>query len=172
VTAVEHISTHIEQTMAIAGDLASRLQPGDIVTLTGELGAGKTQFVRGLARGLGIDPRDVSSPTFVLCQEYQRRERGGSESGGNSGADAGRERIATLIHIDAYRMSGPDELDTIGWEEMHDAGDAVIAIEWPQRIAAALPAQRIDVTIEHLADTERRIAIDFSDNHHERHRDH
>lgn len=163
-TAVEQISASVEQTMAIAGDLAARLQPGDIVTLTGELGAGKTQFVRGLARGLGIDPRDVSSPTFVLCQEYHHREREGSEGSEGSG---GRGRAATLIHIDAYRMSGPDELDTIGWDEMRDADDAVIAIEWPQRIAAALPARCIDVTIEHVDEISRCITIAFPDDDHE-----
>ena len=119
-------------TIAIAIQVAARLRPGDVIALSGELGAGKTRFVRGLAAGLNGDPAQVSSPTFVLQQEYAL------------------PTDRTLIHIDAYRMDGPDELETIGWDETLEREDAFIAIEWPERIEESLPALRtIAIEIEH-----------------------
>lgn len=136
-----------QMTVALAADLARRLRPGDVVALDGQLGAGKTCFVRGLAGGLGIDPAAVSSPTFVLVHEYEPRERPG---GGRS---------IPLIHIDAYRLSDAGELDSLGWEEMLD-GDAVIVVEWAERVRRALPGDSVRVWIEHLGDLRRRIHID------------
>lgn len=131
-------STGEADTMALARRLAVRLAPGTVVALSGELGAGKTCFVRGLAEGLGLPARSVSSPTFVIVHEYDSR----------------------LIHIDAYRLSGPDDLESIGWEEMLDRARAVIALEWPERIAGALPAARIDVRIAHGAQDARQITLE------------
>lgn len=140
------IESHSErQTMSFAATLAQSLRAGDVVTLDGPLGSGKTAFVRGLASGLGLDAGAVSSPTFVICQEYT-----GSGGAGDS---------LTLVHIDAYRLSGPEELETIGWSELLHDRDAVIAIEWPSRIAAALPEQRIDITFEHLGSESREITL-------------
>ena len=131
---------HAEATMRLAAELASRLERGDLVTLDGPLGSGKTCFVRGLARGLGIDPREVSSPTFVLCHEY-----------------TGRDGLI-LAHLDAYRLSGPEELDSIGWEDLLAAPDTILAIEWPSRIASALAGRPvIEITFEHVDDRTRRI---------------
>lgn len=131
------------QTMEIARTIAGHLRGGQVIALEGPLGSGKTCFVRGLAVGLGLNPGSVSSPTFVICQEY----------------DNGPSPRNTLVHIDAYRLSGPDELDTIGWSEMLEAADAVIAIEWPSRIAAALPGDRIEVTFEHAGEHTRLMTI-------------
>ena len=116
-------------TLALGMALASRLKPPAVIALTGPLGAGKTCLVRGLAEGLGIDPAEVSSPTFVICQEY------------------GLERAVTLAHIDAYRLSSPEELETIGFEELLASDDRLLAIEWADRIEEALPASRIEVVI-------------------------
>lgn len=132
-------STSPEETMQIAARLAVALQPGDVLALSGPLGAGKTCFVRGLAAGLGIDPRRVSSPTFVLVQEYETQRAG---------------PVRTLIHVDAYRMAGGDEdLATVGWDEMINAPDAVLAIEWPDRLGDetwALAADRLcEVELSH-----------------------
>jgi tRNA threonylcarbamoyladenosine biosynthesis protein TsaE len=137
--------THSEtETMHLAANLARGLVAGDVVSLNGPLGAGKTCFVRGLAAGLGIDAPEVSSPTYVLAHEYI----------GPS---------LTLVHVDAYRLSGPEELESIGWDELVAARDAVIAIEWPGRVSAALPQPVVAVDLAPLGATTRRVVIDIPD---------
>jgi tRNA threonylcarbamoyladenosine biosynthesis protein TsaE len=129
-----------EETQHLAARLATALEVGDVVALEGELGAGKTCFVRGLAQGLGVDPSLISSPTFVLVHEHEGTR-------------------VPLTHIDAYRITSADDLETIGWSEMLASKDSVIAVEWPSRIATSLPARRIDVTIETVSEYERLIRI-------------
>lgn len=131
-------TTHSEaETARIGRDLAGSLDSGAVVVLSGDLGAGKTAFVRGMAEGLGIDPQDVSSPTFTLIQEY----RGGR---------------LTLFHIDLYRLQ-PREVDDLGLEEMARGG-GVMAIEWPDRLPRPL-GDAITVHIEHGDETTRTISI-------------
>ena len=108
-----HPSTSEAETRAIAIELARELTPGSVLLLSGDLGAGKTAFVRGLAEGLGIDTRDVTSPTFTLVHEY----RGGR---------------LPLIHVDLYRLDRA-ELDEIGLDE-DLAARGVVAIEWAERL--------------------------------------
>ena len=129
------ISHSEEQTQAIAREFAATLQPGDVLLLSGNLGAGKTAFVRGLAAGLGIDPDDVSSPTFTLVHEY----RGGR---------------LTLYHADLYRLERTAGED-IGLDEL-GVRDGVLAIEWPDRLTHAMPGAR-SVTIEIVDETGRRL---------------
>jgi len=100
------------ETVRLARELATRLAPGAVVLLYGNLGAGKTAFVRGLAEGLGASPDEVTSPTFTLIQEY-----------------AGPTR---LFHVDLYRLT-PAETDDLGLDELM-AGDGVVAIEWADRL--------------------------------------
>ena len=121
--------------MAVARQLAASLSEGDVLLLSGELGAGKTAFVRGLAQGLGIDEDDVSSPTFTLVHEY----RGGR---------------LTLYHVDLYRLDRA-ATDDLGLDEMGVA-DGVLAIEWPDRLTHTLPGARA-IDIEIVDDTTRRI---------------
>ena len=135
------ITTSSEQTEQLARWLGERIGGGVVIALHGPLGAGKTCFVRGLAAGLGLDPTAVSSPTFIICQEY--RSRTGT----------------SLAHIDAYRLSDPAELETIGWDELLDSPDIIIAVEWAERIAQAMPEDVIDVRIEPLGTTARRITM-------------
>jgi len=125
-----------EETAGVARELASALKAGDVILLSGNLGAGKTAFVRGLASGLGIDPEEVSSPTFTLVHEY----RGGR---------------LTLYHADLYRLERIATED-IGLEEMGIA-DGVLAIEWPDRLAHAMAGAR-EIQIEIVGDTSRRIS--------------
>ena len=126
-----------EETAAVARALARDLAAGDVVLLAGNLGAGKTAFVRGLAEGLGIDPGEVSSPTFTLVHEY----RGGR---------------LTLYHVDLYRLDRAATED-LGLEELGVA-DGVLAIEWPDRLTHDLtPATRVNIEI--VDDTTRRISI-------------
>jgi tRNA threonylcarbamoyladenosine biosynthesis protein TsaE len=129
-------TTHSEEeTAATAREMAARLGPGDVVLLSGNLGAGKTAFVRGLAEGLGIDPGEVSSPTFTLVHEY----RGGR---------------LTLYHVDLYRLERT-AADDLGLEEMGVA-DGVLAIEWPDRLTHALPGA-LAIHIDIVDDETRRI---------------
>ena len=132
-----HLTRSEEETQGVAGRLAETLQAGDVVLLSGNLGAGKTAFVRGLAAGLGTDPDEVSSPTFTLVHEY----RGGR---------------LTLYHADLYRLERA-ATDDLGLEEM-GASDGVLAIEWPDRLVHDLPAP-ISVELEILGENERRITV-------------
>jgi tRNA threonylcarbamoyladenosine biosynthesis protein TsaE len=144
---IEITSHSTEQTRAIARQLAARLQPGDIVALYGPLGAGKTTFVRGLAAGLGIDEREVSSPTFILCQEYEPLDL---------------EHGMPLAHLDGYRLATSDELATIGWEELLERREGAIVVEWAERFGDELPAERIAVRLSHVDERTRRINIEAS----------
>jgi tRNA threonylcarbamoyladenosine biosynthesis protein TsaE len=131
-------TTHSEdETMAVGRSLAPALAAGDVLLLSGELGAGKTAFVRGLAQGLGLPPEDVSSPTFTLVHEY----KGG--------------RLA-LYHADLYRLDRA-ATDDLGLDEM-GVGDGVLAIEWPDRLTHALPGAR-EVRIEVVDEQTRRIHV-------------
>jgi tRNA threonylcarbamoyladenosine biosynthesis protein TsaE len=131
----EQVTTSEEGTAAVARALAARLGPGDVVLLSGPLGAGKTAFVRGLAEGLGVDPEDVSSPTFTLIHEY----RGAGLS---------------LHHGDLYRLArvSPEDL---GLDEIRESG-GVLAIEWPDRLTRELSGA-LHVSIDALDEGVRRI---------------
>ena len=127
-------------TARVAADLAARLSPGTCITLEGDLGAGKTTFVRALVAALGGNARDVSSPTYVLLHVYQTPR-------------------AIVYHLDAYRVGGADDLDAIGFAELLDQRGIVI-VEWASRVADALPTHgRIDVRIESTSPTSRRFTI-------------
>jgi len=128
-----------EETERVAADLARTLRPGDVVALDGELGSGKTSFVRGLAGGLGCEGV-VTSPTFVRMQRYT--------------GDGGE-----FVHIDAYRFEGDADLAQLGWDELVDDRRAVIAIEWAVRVAHALPERRVDVTLAYAEGDARIIRI-------------
>jgi tRNA threonylcarbamoyladenosine biosynthesis protein TsaE len=138
VTADSSPITHSEEeTMAVARRLAASLGAGDVLLVSGNLGAGKTAFVRGLAQGLGINEDDVSSPTFTLIHEY----RGGR---------------LTLYHVDLYRLDRA-ATDDLGLDELGVA-DGVLAIEWPDRLTHRLPGAR-PIDIEIVDDTTRQIRI-------------
>ncbi|MGE3840627.1 MAG: tRNA (adenosine(37)-N6)-threonylcarbamoyltransferase complex ATPase subunit type 1 TsaE [Vicinamibacterales bacterium] len=132
------VTRSVEETEEAAGRVAASLADGGFILLFGELGAGKTAFVRGLAKGLGIDPDDVSSPTFTLIQPY-----------------AGTAR--TLQHVDLYRVQPGFEVDDLGLEDLVGQGD-IVAIEWADRCSRVLrPAVR--VSIDDLGDDHRRITV-------------
>ena len=126
-----------DETAAVAAQLALGLKAGDVILLSGNLGAGKTAFVRGLAAGLGVNPEDVSSPTFTLVHEY----RGGR---------------LTLYHADLYRLEKVATED-LGLEEM-GVSDGVLAIEWPDRLSHKLSGAR-EIQIEIVDENTRRITL-------------
>lgn len=127
-----------QATERVGRALALELQPGDCVLLHGDLGAGKTCLVRGMAAGLGCDPARVHSPTFTVMSRHP-----GS--------------LADLVHVDAYRVGSGEELRDAGVEP--GASDSVLAIEWPERIQDALPTRVIHVTLQPVDMQIRRIEV-------------
>lgn len=126
-----------QETEALGQRLAAELRPGQVIALRGDLGAGKTAFTRGLARGLGItDP--VTSPTYTIVNEYPQ----------------GR---IPLFHFDMYRLTGPDDLFDIGWEDYLDRG-GVCVVEWSENVAEALE-NPVTVTIRKVAGREEERII-------------
>ncbi len=130
------------ETAGLARGLASTLRPGDVVLLTGELGAGKTVFVRGLAEGLGIDPRRVHSPSFTIVSVY------GPGRGGTR-----------LVHADLYRVDGAAEIEELGLAEYLEEG-CVAAVEWGERLPARLRAGAVRVALEDLGGDSRGLTIE------------
>ncbi len=128
-------------TRTVGRMLGERLSGGEILVLIGDLGAGKTTFVKGLAEGLGVpDPRDVTSPTFLRIQEY-----------------AGR---VTVQHVDAYRMvDAPEEFSSLGGDDLLESG-AVVVIEWGERLLASMPETFLTIRFEH-GETEAERLIRF-----------
>ena len=132
------IITHSErETEAAGAALAAKLPDGAVVAMYGELGSGKTAFVRGMARGMGIGCR-VTSPTFTIVNEYEGER--------------------TLIHFDMYRLGSADELWGIGWDDYLDRG-AVCAVEWSENVQDAFTGNEVTVRFEKLGADERRITI-------------
>jgi len=134
-------SHSVEQTEDIAADFARHLPPNSTLALHGNLGAGKTQFVRGLLIGLGGNPRTVSSPTYILLNIYH----------------TGR---LPLYHLDAYRITTPDDFESVGFTELLDQG-GIVAVEWPSKVKDLLPQNTIQIQIETLDESTRRITIDI-----------
>lgn len=133
---MDYISNGVEDTEALGEALANTLKPGTVVAFSGDLGAGKTAFTRGLARGLGIRER-VTSPTFTIVNEYE----------------GGR---LPLFHFDMYRLGSEDELYDIGWEDYLARG-GVCAVEWSENIAEALEDGCIRVDIRRGAEEDQRV---------------
>ena len=134
----EYITHSEQETEDLGARLSSGLPGGTVVAMYGDLGAGKTAFVRGMARGMGLQCR-VSSPTFTIVNEYLGQR--------------------DLIHFDMYRLSGADELFEIGWEDYLSRG-AVCAVEWSENVEDAFFGDEVRVTIEKLNDSERKITIE------------
>ncbi len=128
-----------EATRALGEQLGRLNNPGDIIALSGDLGAGKTCFTQGIARGLGITKR-VTSPTFILIREYEGR--------------------LPLYHFDAYRLDGPADLEQLGSEE-YFGGGGVCVVEWAERVATALPEDRVEVELQRVPGEEELRFIRF-----------
>ena len=134
---MEHITHSEAETEALGEKLAQQLRSGDIVALYGDLGAGKTAFVRGVARGLASHSR-VTSPTFTIVNEYDGR--------------------IPLFHFDMYRLGGADELFGIGWDDYLGRG-GVCVVEWSENVEEAFDGTEYTVSIEKLSEDERKITV-------------
>jgi len=137
---MERVTGSPGETEEVAARLAARLAPGDVVAVSGELGAGKTTFVRGAARALGV-AGPVSSPTFTIGHRYEGR--------------------VPVAHLDLYRLAGihPEE-----WGDLEPYFDSTVAfVEWPEHAHGGLPKARVRVTLEHVDEHRRRITITGED---------
>ena len=137
-TALIYTTNSEQETEAVGAALAEKLPGGSVVAMYGDLGSGKTAFVRGMARGMGLTCR-VSSPTFTIVNEYLGKR--------------------DLIHFDMYRLGSADELFDIGWEDYLNRG-AVCAVEWSENVPEAFYGDEVRVTFEKLGDHSRRITIE------------
>lgn len=138
---MEFIAENEEDTARCAATLAARLMPGDVLLLSGDLGAGKTAFARALIRTLKEDQAlEVPSPTFTLVQTYDTK-------------------TAPVWHFDLYRLKDPEEIYELGWEEAL-AGDAIVLVEWPQRLGTLAPREYLGIDIEIMeTDKSRRCLL-------------
>jgi tRNA threonylcarbamoyladenosine biosynthesis protein TsaE len=139
---IQLIVDSVEQTKRLGAALAPALQPGDLISLTGDLGAGKTQFVQGVAGGLGIDG-PVTSPTFTIIREYDGR--------------------LPLYHFDVYRLESLAELTVLGYEE-YFFGTGATVIEWGDKVEPLLPADRLTIEMHRMleSDTHRQLIVKAS----------
>jgi tRNA threonylcarbamoyladenosine biosynthesis protein TsaE len=134
----EHLSHSPEETIAFAQSFAAHLKKGDIVCLEGNLGAGKTTFVKGLASALRVKQSDVTSPTFIIMNYYKGK--------------------LPIYHFDFYRLENPKEIATVNFDE-YFYGDGVSVIEWPERLGASMPPEYFEIKMEHKGETERSLNI-------------
>ncbi len=128
----------VEETWALARQVASELKSGDVICLEGDLGAGKTTFTQGLAAALGVSGR-VTSPTFCIVQEH-------------------RSPTTLLVHMDLYRLTSEDDVLAIGWEDYLAEG-AILIVEWPERAGTLIPPDARHISFHHLGEESRQIEI-------------
>ncbi len=133
------ISKNEDESRRIAFDLGKNAKPGEVYSVTGTLGAGKTLMAKEFARGLGITD-DITSPTFTILEEY-----------------AGK---IAFYHFDLYRIESPEEIELMGFEE-YFYGNGVSWIEWAEKCGSLMPEKHISVTIEIISDEERRITLEY-----------
>jgi len=139
------ITKNAEDTIKYGEKFAKKLHGGDILALSGDLGSGKTTFIKGLARGLGVK-ENITSPTFVLLKEYKLRPK--VHLGGG-----------LLVHIDAYRINNINDIKSIGIEDYLNRKDVILVIEWAEKIKKILPKNIITINFRHIDANSREIII-------------
>jgi tRNA threonylcarbamoyladenosine biosynthesis protein TsaE len=141
----EHWTSSEQETLAVARALAGRLQRGDVVALLGELGTGKTVFVKGICEAFGAHGH-VSSPSFIILNRYEGNDR--------------NDRELLIYHLDLYRVKSLDEIYDLGFEEFF-YGDGITLVEWAEQLGDLLPLKRYDVHLSYgESDSRRRITIE------------
>ena len=139
VTSFDRVLSSLSETESFGYAIGGLLRGGDVLALIGELGVGKTTLVRGIAAGLGIPSVSVTSPTFLLIQEYQGR--------------------LPVIHIDLYRLQRPEEIESIGLSD-YFTDEVAVAIEWADRFPQLLPDDRLEVRLTHRSRTTRTVRVE------------
>lgn len=154
--------THSEQeTIELGKKLASELKGGEVICLYGNLGAGKTTLIKGIARGLGVK-KVVTSPTFILMNIYQINSKSqvpNSNLLSPGGRGWVRGKIQNFVHIDCYRINKAEDIENIGATEYFCNPNSIVVIEWPERILEILPKKRMEIKIEMSGENEREIEI-------------
>jgi tRNA threonylcarbamoyladenosine biosynthesis protein TsaE len=144
---MEVVTKSAQETQALGEKIANKLIIGhqpSIIALTGELGSGKTTFLQGLAKGLGIKER-ILSPTFIMMRDYQVR--------------SAKCKAQRFYHVDLYRLESEKDIEGLGLKEIWSDPKNIIAIEWVEKIKNVLPKKRMDIFFEYLEENERRITV-------------
>jgi len=165
---MEFITTSAGQTQKIAFELIKKLavkktRSALVLGLAGELGAGKTTFIQGLARALKIKER-VLSPTFVIMKKYEVRSmkyEGKNRKEGKKATSDPSLLTSNFFHIDCYRIEKPQEMDTLGFKEILKDPENLVVIEWAEKIKKILPADTIWLKFQHLGEDRRKIILNF-----------
>lgn len=137
------------ETQNAAENFSKELKGGEVIALYGDLGSGKTTFVQGLAKGLGIKRR-IISPTFIIIRNYELRMK-------NHGL-----RFRNFYHVDLYRINSQKDIEMLGLSEIIIGRENIVAIEWAEKIVEYLPKERIDIYFEYLSDNKRKIKIEYA----------
>ena len=137
ITEMEHVAAEF------AAHLTPKKDSATVVTLSGDLGAGKTAFTKALARSFGIE-EEVTSPTFVIEKIYALP----------------RGAFQRLIHIDAYRLNGAHDLDVLGWRELLQESGNLILLEWPEKVEEAIPADALRISLEYIDEHTRKVMVE------------
>ena len=140
------ITKSAEETKKVAEELATEISGPTVITLSGDLGAGKTTFVQGFAKALGLE-RKILSPTFIIVREYEL------------GIKNQESRIKDFYHIDLYRLESESQIESIGLLDILKRDDSIVLIEWPEKMGNLLPNNRIDIQFEYIDENERNIII-------------
>ncbi len=138
------VSKNFEQTKKIGFTIAKDLHGGEVITLEGELGAGKTTFMQGLAKGLGVT-KNIISPTFIIMRSYELPK--------------GTQK-KMLYHVDLYRIEDEKDIYDIGLPDIMGDPENIVAIEWPEKMGSLLPEKRKKIIIEYCGENERRITME------------
>lgn len=142
---MKHLTHSAEETCSLGVAVARDTNPGSVLALRGDLGAGKTTFVQGFLEALGAEKPYVS-PTFVIMKEYDL-------------AEPSANGIRRIYHVDAYRMDDPSEIEKLGFAEWCEDKEGIVLVEWPEKIAPLLPPTTKPISFAWLSDTEREIII-------------
>ena len=149
----EYITNSFEETQSLGEHFAKRLKVGDFVAFYGDLGSGKTTFIQGLAKGLGIKRR-IISPTFIIVRHYDIEIKIQ-----NSNFKITTQNAKSFYHIDLYRIGGKSDLLGLGIDEIIKDKNSIVALEWAEKMNEMLPKRRIDVYCKYLEDDKRKITI-------------
>jgi len=148
---MQYITSSEKQTFNLAKNLTKQFKGGEVIGLIGQLGAGKTVFVKGIAAGLAIK-KNITSPTFVLMKVYKIRNQKSRQSGKQAG-------IKNLVHIDAYRIKSPQDIVAIGAAEYFNRPDTITIIEWADKIKKILPKKIKYIKIKNQGGNTRKLTI-------------
>lgn len=141
---MEYISTSEKETSEIASTILKKINQGGVLALTGDLGAGKTTFVKGLAKALNIE-KTITSPTFVIVKEYD--------------VTSDKFEIDKLVHADCYRLSGKADAEAVGLTETLNDQASLTVLEWPENIKETLPSDSIFIDFQYLDENKRKITV-------------